>query len=151
MQVTRLTSENLPLFKDRVAKLAPDTPRRFGELSPAGMMRHLRTIIEMSLEEIPAVDRSTFFSRNIMRVIAFHVLPTWPKGKIKAPAEFTPDAGEFEQERQKLFAAFDRFADALRRDPERSTLHPLFGRHPLRYWARLHGRHFEHHFEQFGI
>lgn len=151
MQVKRLTSENLPLFKARIAKLAPDTPRQFGALSPAGMLRHLRAIIEISLEEVPAIDRSTFFTRNLMRVVAFHVLPTWPKGKIKAPDELTPDPGEFEDERQKLYAAFDRFTDALHREPDRATLHPLFGRHPLRYWAHMHGRHFEHHFEQFGI
>jgi oxepin-CoA hydrolase/3-oxo-5,6-dehydrosuberyl-CoA semialdehyde dehydrogenase len=151
MGFSRLTAKNLPRFQQRIGGLTADNPRKWGTMNAAGMLRHLRAVIEMSLEEVPVKDTSTFYSRTIMRVVAFHVLPTWPKGKIKAPSDFTPKADSFEDERKRFLAALERFVEAESSTPNRVTLHPLFGRHPLTYWAHIHGRHFEHHFEQFGI
>ncbi|MCC6153854.1 MAG: DUF1569 domain-containing protein [Candidatus Hydrogenedentes bacterium] len=152
MALARLTSENLPLFVSRLEKLTPDTPPKWGSLSSTRLLTHLRLLIEMSLEETAFQDRSTWFSRNVMRVLAFHVMPSWPKGKIKAPTEFTPESpSEFEEERAKCVAAFGRFVKAAAATPNRRTLHVLFGNVTLDYWSFMHARHFEHHFEQFGI
>ena len=152
MALARLTTENLPLFVSRIEKLAPDTPPKWGTLSPTRLLAHFRVVVEMSLEEAAYQDRSTWYSRNVMRVIAFHVLPTWPKGKIKVPAEFTPESAcAFEEERAKCVAALERFVNATAAMPNRKTLHAMFGNLTLDYWSFMHARHFEHHFEQFGI
>ena len=152
MPLAKLTRENLPLFRDRINTLKADTRPNWGTMTATGMLVHLRTLIEMSLEEGTYKDYSTFYSRYIMRFVAFHVLRTWPKGTVKAPGEFTPESSStFEEERAKLFAAFDRFAAAAAATPARRTRHSLFGSLTLRYWTFMHARHFEHHFQQFGI
>lgn len=152
MALAKLTRENLPLFAARIQQLTADTKPRWGSLSATRMLAHLRTLLEMSLEERQFTDRSTWFSRNVMRVLAFHVMPTWPKGKIKAPAEFTPESkASFEDERSRFLAAMERFTDEAAAHPQRKTAHTLFGRLTLEYWTFTHARHFEHHFQQFGI
>ncbi|MCC6796205.1 MAG: DUF1569 domain-containing protein [Candidatus Hydrogenedentes bacterium] len=152
MALARLTSDNLPIFISRIERLTSDTAPRWGSLSSTRLLIHLRLLIEMSLEETAFQDRSTWYSRNILRVLAFHVLPSWPKGKIKAPSEFTPEStAEFEEERAKCAAAFERFVRAAASTPNRKTNHVLFGGLTLDYWTFMHARHFEHHFEQFGI
>lgn len=151
MQVRRLTSETVEIFKNRVNQLTADSPRKWGTMSAAAMLRHLRHLLELSLSEVEVKDQSNVFTKYVVRPIAFHVLPDWPKGKIKAPDHLTPKAEDFDQERQKLIAAFDRFVDAVSKSPDKMALHPLFGSYPIHYWAFLHGRHFEHHFRQFGV
>ncbi|NUM52860.1 MAG: DUF1569 domain-containing protein [Candidatus Hydrogenedentes bacterium] len=152
MALAKLTRENLHLFNDRISRLTSDTQPAWGGLSATRMLIHLRTVIEMSLEERAFQDRSTWFSRNIVRYLVFHVMPSWPKGKIKVPAEFTPEPQDgFEGERAKLFAAFNRFVDAAAAQPNRKTPHAMFGNLTLDYWTYMHARHFEHHFQQFGI
>ena len=152
MALAKLTRENLPLFAARISKLTEDTQPKWGRLNAARMLAHLRTLIEMSLEERTFADKSTWYSRTIMRFVAFHVLPSWPKGGVKAPDEFTPDTGAtFEDERARCLAAFERFVNAAADRPDRLTSHVLFGPLTLDYWTFMHARHFEHHFQQFGI
>lgn len=152
MALAKLNRENLSQFKARIAKLSPDTKPQWGGLTPTRLLTHLRILLEMSLEEREFLDRSTWFTRNVVRVLAFHVMPSWPKGKIRAPDEFTPELGDaFEQEREKLLAAFDRFVEAAAAQPQRRTRHSLFGDLTLEYWTFMHARHFEHHFQQFGV
>lgn len=152
MKLAKLNQENLPRFRDRINRLTADKKPNWGTLTATGMLAHLRTITEMSLEEIPVKDYSTLYSRTIMRFVAFHVLPTWPKGKVKAPSEFTPDPNaNFEEERAKFLAALDRFTAAAASSPTRITRHALFGPLTLEYWTFMHARHFEHHFQQFDL
>ena len=152
MALAKLTQENLPLFAARIAKLTAETKPNWGTLTAARMLAHLRTIIEMSLEERAFEDRSSWFTRNVMRVVAFHVLPSWPKGGVKAPGEFTPETqATFDDERAQCLAAFERFTRAAAAQPARKTSHALFGPLTLDYWTFMHARHFEHHFQQFGI
>lgn len=152
MRLLKLTEQNLPTFTDRVMNLKPDTPGKWGKLDVSGMIRHLRFGVEMSLAEIPIEDHSTFFTRNVMRPIAFHVLPTWPKGKLKVPEHLTPKPdGPFSEERDKFLAALARFTATAAKEPQRVTVHEVFGPLTFEYWTFFHARHFEHHFQQFGV
>lgn len=152
MALAKLTADNLRLFTSRIEKLTADTRPKWGGLTSTRLLIHFRLLLEMSLEETVFEDRSTWFSRNVTRVLAFHVMPSWPKGKIKVPAAFTPESqSTFEEERAKCLAALERFAMAAAAEPSRKTPHALFGILTLNYWTFMHARHFEHHFEQFGI
>lgn len=146
-----LTSENVPEFKRRVALIRSDSKRRFGIMSAPGMLAHLTRAIEVSLGEIEVSDASNFFSRNVIRRIAFETPLPWPKGKIKAPDNFfRNDASDVDAERERLLVAIERFVKVAESEPQRRALHPTFGSLTLKYWQRLHGKHFNHHFEQFG-
>ena len=152
MPLANLTQSNLPRFIERIDRLSADTKPKWGEMDSARMLAHMRVIVEMSLGEGGHGDHSTWWQRNVVRPIAFSVLPTWPKGKIKVPERYTPVSdATFEEERAKLYEAFRRFTEALERDPTCVNPHALFGPCTLKYWSRMHARHFEHHFQQFGI
>ena len=69
MALARHTTRNLPLFVSRIEKLAPNTPPKWGGLSSTRLLAHFRIVIEMSLEEATFQDRSTWYSRNVMRVL----------------------------------------------------------------------------------
>jgi hypothetical protein len=143
--------QNEKIFAARINALTPQSQRQFGVLDPLKMMRHLRCIVEISLEKVVEADRSNFFKSTIICFLVFRVIP-WPKGKIRAPDAFCPEPeGDFETERKKLLEAINEFIAAAEREPQRKTLHPIFGRQTLRYWSRMHGKHFEHHFRQFGV
>ena len=116
------------------------------------MFAHLAWVSEVSLEEIQAQDTSTFLLRHILKRLVFQTPLPWPQGKIKAPPEYTPaPKGTLDDERARLIAAMERFVEAADREPGRKTAHPLFGPFTLKYWQLSHGKHFNHHLEQFGV
>ena len=139
--------------EQRAARIKADTPRLWGEMDAARMFAHLRRSIEISLGEYEAKDESSWFSRTVMRWVAFHVMRSWPKGKLKSPDYFTPsaDAGEFEAERAGFIEALGRFMAAAEEPHGRMGYSPVFGSHPLGYWRRIHGMHIDHHLRQFGV
>lgn len=152
MPVTFLTAATAGQFKERLRAIPADGQPRFGKLQPPALMRHLRKVLEVSLEEVKEPDISNIMTRSVLRYLFFHVFTNWPKGKIKAPDSFTPEPeGAFEEEREKALAAVDRFVVAQQENPARKTLSPLLGPITLAYWGRVHGIHMEHHFKQYGV
>jgi len=150
MSVIRLTTANLEHFSRRIATLKSDSPRKWGSMSPAKMLAHLRLTLELSCGDRPVPDNSSWFSRKIYKYLVYHVFP-WPKGRIKVPDQFSPEPEfSFDEERTKMLAAAQRFAETSAKEPTRSTVHFMFGPMTLEYWQHVHGRHFDHHLKQFG-
>lgn len=151
MGFAHLTRPNLEIFRRRVAAVEAHSVRHWGTLEPAQMLAHLRGAVEISLGDVAVKDGSNIFGRTIGCALVFRVLP-WPKGKIKAPEVFFPQAdADIAVERQRLEAVVERFVTDAEREPGRIGVHPVFGPLTLRYWQRAHGKHFAHHFEQFGV
>ena len=139
------------LFDARIDALLPDAHRRWGRMQPVEVLAHLRAALRLSLGRITLPDQSTPLFRNrFTQWILFGALP-WPRGKIEAPSHFQPTpADSMEEERVKLGKAMDQFVEALEREPQTTAVHPAFGSLTLRKWAKLHGKHFDHHLKQFG-
>ncbi len=151
MAVLILNSANLNVFVARIEAIRSDSKRLFGMMEPAAMFSHLSAATELSLGEIESVDISNFFSRHVVKRLVFQTPMPWPKGKIKAPDYFTPPPkGDADAERARLIALIKRFIETAEREPNRKTQHPIFGQLTLKYWQRAHGKHFDHHFAQFG-
>jgi hypothetical protein len=152
MKPQPLTSATVADIHGRVAKLRPDSVRKWGKLEPVGMVCHMARVMEISLGDHPVEDRSNFITRSrLVRWLVLETLP-WPKGRIKAPSFFTPaPEGELEDELKALLAAMERFAREMEANPDRRVTHPVFGPLTLRYWGVLHGLHFDHHCRQFGV
>ena len=147
----RLTDSTKSVFCARLNALTPQSQPQFGKLNTAGMVVHMRIVLELSLGEIVEPDHSTFFSRTVVRFLVYNVVP-WPKGKVKVPEQFTPPPrGDLDAERRALLATIGRFLAAEQREPGRKTLHPMFGPMTLNYWQKAHGMHFDHHLKQFGV
>ncbi len=151
MAITRLTPETLGRFKERLAGLKPDSPRRWGKMQPIQLLPHLRRTFEISLGDVPVETPPATFWRRGLRWLVFGVLP-WPKGRIKAPEMFFPAPGvSFEEERAATLGIMERFAAEVAREPDRPAPNPVFGRMDLRFWSLIHGRHLDHHLRQFGL
>ncbi len=152
MPIPELTSANLPYFVERLGRIESEQQRRWGKLTPAGLMRHLRYSVESTLEGGPKPkDRSVPLVRTLLKWLFFERFTTWPK-RVKAPAELTPPPeGDLNEERQKLIAALDRFLAEAAASPDRLEVNPLVGAQPLRYFAKIHGVHFHHHFRQYNV
>lgn len=153
MAVRELTRENLAYFADALSSIHSLDQRHWGTLTPEGLMRHLRTSIEISLGEGPKTrSMGVPVVRTLLRYLFFHWFTKWPGGKIKAPASFTPEAeGSLDEEREALLRAIGRFFDAVDSHPDRPAPNMLLGPQPLRYYGRIHGVHFAHHFRQYGV
>jgi len=151
MVVKNLNYATLDYYKKRVQELAANARPQWGKMSPAEMFAHVRRGIEISLGEVEVEDRSTPVLRHFLRLLFFHILP-WPKGKIKAPGIFFPkEQAEVEEERSKLLSALDRFVEKSKEHPNQIGVSPWLGPLKLRSWTRIHGKHMNHHLEQFGV
>lgn len=138
-------------FESRIRKLAVDTPRRWGTLDARSMLAHLTRSFEISLGEVQAPDQSIPVLRHLIAFMAFRLLPI-PRGRIKVPEIFTPRPElDFEAERRRCLNGLARFMGAAEREPELKTVNSLTGPTRLAYWRRIHGKHMEHHLQQFGV
>jgi len=135
-----------------LGRINASSDRRFGALTPADMLRHLRRTLEpVTGDYTPEADMSNFFTRTALFHTVFLVLP-WPKGKVKVPDWLTPPAeGDVESEREKLFVTMDKFVGMLEASPAGTCKNPLLGPVSLKYLGRLQGKHIDHHCLQFGV
>ena len=147
-----LNRDTLELHTTRINRLTTDSARKFGTLSPANMLRHLRFTTDISTGEQQSEDLSQPFVRAILWILFFNLITTWPGGKIKGPDFVTPTADkDFDEEKELLLAAMGRFVDKLESDPNEKHVNPGLGRLTMRQWSHLHGIHNHHHYRQFGI
>lgn len=153
MAVIEMLPENRAYFVEQFNRVAPDSARRFGTLTPVRMLHHLRYSFDTSLGNISDTpDWSKPVLRTVIRLVFFEWFTNWPGGKLKAPADWTPEETvSIDEERDSLIAKMDEFLAALEGDPQRRTVSPILGPTTIRYWARVHGVHFRHHFKQFNL
>ena len=133
----------------RIAKLGPDSQRRWGRMETAQLLPHLASGLKAALgEKILEGPPPGRLKGTFMRVFAIHYLP-WPEGKIPAPpgAFNTPDRG-WEEDRKAVVELIERFAATP--DERLGRMHPAFGPMSARDWDVLQYRHLDHHLRQFG-
>lgn len=146
-----LDRHQLPDFERRLMCLMPGAVRRWGTMDVSAMLAHLRKTFESVRDDTGIEDRSTWFSRTVVRFLVLNVLPI-PRGRIKAPAALFPaPCGAMEDERLLLRRAMQQFVAVAEAEPERRCRHPFFGLLTLRQWQRMHALHVDHHFRQFGV
>jgi hypothetical protein len=136
----------------RLDRLSPDTPRRWGTMTPHEMLCHLADSFramtgEREISRVPASG----FRRRVMRFVALQLPLPWPKGiptmpEVDPKRKGTPPA-VFETDRQALLALLRRFLS----EEARYTEHPTFGPMPRREWLIWGYRHMDHHLRQFGL
>ncbi len=144
-----LEKSTVPKFVERLKKIKMEDTPRWGSMRPDALMAHLRALLELSLEERFAPDYHMPLAKTALFRWGTLYLP-WPKGA-KAPEDILPaPESALEEEREKLIATMNRFTEAYSADPHRKTRSPLLGSMTLQNWARLHGKHLNHHLKQFG-
>lgn len=136
----------------RISAIQEDTQQQWGSMNAPRVLAHLLHSLKVPLGEASTDYHGNFFKKNVMRFLAFHTAMPWPKAKIPtAPGYEVDPEGSFEEQKQNLVSAVEKFVQLSESEPDREVLHPNFGMRKLQYWQRLNGRHFEHHLTQFGV
>lgn len=135
---------------ERLLRLEPDAPRRWGTLSVGGMLCHVADGIEQALGRRPDNDHSNIFFRKILKHLVLHM--PMPKG---APTSAKMDPSkegtrpqEFERDRNRVLALLEEAAN--RPEDRPFAPHPAFGPLTRRQRGILTWKHIDHHLKQFG-
>jgi DinB superfamily len=138
----------------RFGRLRPDSPRRWGTLTPAEMLCHLGDAHEWVLGiRVPPGAPPSGRRRPFFKWIALYTPIPWPHGVQTRPGldprlEGTRP-GAFEADRLRAIRSLGRIAAAS--PAALSPSHTLFGPMTARDWHRWAWRHVHHHLRQFGL
>lgn len=135
---------------DRLARLRPDAPRRWGRMTAHQMICHLNDSFQCAAGERQASPACNLFTRTIMKWGALHLPIRWPHGaptrpEIEQGRGGTPPS-DWDRDRGQLQAVIQSFSVRESFGP-----HPIFGEMSRRDWMIWGYRHVDHHFRQFGI
>jgi hypothetical protein len=141
---------NVDEVMGRLGCLRPDSPRKWGSMSPHGMLCHLADSFLTVLGERPASSKETVLSRTVVKWIALHTLLPWPHGVPTMPEVDQQIGGtrpvDFERDRHKVIDLLRRFVEA----ETRHGRHPGFGAMTREEWLLWAYGHCDHHLRQFG-
>ena len=135
----------------RIGRLTPTSARQWGTMTPDEMLCHLADSFAAVTGGRRASSAETWFSRNVLRLVALHTSLPWPHGIATRP-EVDPKQGgtrpvEFERDRKAVVEHVQRFAL-----PEtRCGRHPIFGALTRDEWLIWAYRHVDHHLRQFRL
>jgi hypothetical protein len=142
---------------ERLTALRPETPRKWGTLSPSEMLCHLgdatASVLDRASTESANASAEAARRRPVLKWIALRSPLPWPRG-LKTPAAVDPHAdgtkpNDFETDRQRAISGLRAFAAA----PASALAagHGAFGRMTIQDWHRWAYRHTDHHLRQFGL
>jgi hypothetical protein len=146
---TLYQNEARKLLSQRLARLRPDAPPRWGRFTAPQMLAHVNDGLRMALGDLPTAPKDLPLRYPPLKQLLVYVLP-FPKG---APTSRELLARVANAQWDAEVAAFPGLLEragacAGRRD---WPLHPAFGRLSSRAWGVLGYRHVDHHFTQFSV
>ena len=135
---------------DRLAKLSPDSERKWGKMSPSQMMEHVARALEMGMSDKPVKQMvvgkllSWMFRKEFLGEQPFK--PDRPTGK----NFIITDDPDFESTRERLSAVIAKFHD-LGESGTDGNVHGFFGPLTGKQWGETQYKHVDHHLRQFGV
>ncbi len=134
---------------ERIAKLTPQSPRKFGTMAAPQMVAHLTDQMTHTLGDVPVTPHGGILQFAPLRWLVIYVLP-WPKGSLKGPREaFVTKPTDWTADVARLCGLVERFGTTP--EPNRIPPHALFGKMTHKTWGVFCYKHFNHHLEQFGV
>lgn len=150
MFATVLNPKNIAEVQARLEELTEQSQRRWGTMTPAGMLYHLRAQQESAMAIVPNPPMYKSYAQHpVMRWLFIYILP-WPRGFRTAKAfdaNKQSDKVQLLEEEKKLF--IDRLEKFI--VYPNPLPHPLFGDLSKKMWSRMVYKHIDYHFRQFGV
>src|SRR3712207_356525 len=135
--ITLTTGDSLNTIIERVTRIQPDTPRRWGRMTAHGMICHLLDSFRFAVGERAASPATGPLHRTVLKWLALYVPLPWPKGTRPRPERERGVGGsrprEFERDRAELTALIDPFPP---QHPAPRPPHPIFGDLSVTEWMR---------------
>jgi len=144
-----LQRDFIPLLQ----KIDSSTNPRWGKMNAQQMMEHVSGFFKLSTDKlhIPLVtppEHLPKFKEFLMSEKEFREntkAPVLPDDPLPVRKKDLPEA------RKELEQEVNDFFNFFKDDPEKTTLHPVFGDLNFSEWVLLHYKHVKHHLKQFGI
>jgi hypothetical protein len=133
----------------RLERLTPNTPRRWGRMTPHQMVCHMTDGYRMSAGERTPTPIDNVITRSIVRMVALHTPLTWPKGVKTVPEADQEQGGTKPATWNRDLAELLERIQAFR--SVEGGRHPIFGPLTKREWDVWGFRHADHHLRQFGL
>ena len=135
-------------LRERLDRIQADTPRRWGTMNAAQMLRHMDEAFRMALGEVQLPDQSNAMTR-LSKAFVIGPMP-WTKNLPTAKGlRFKADDVEFQSARAALLESWERMLNSPEDHPYGD--HPLFGKMSRKDYAKLMHKHTDHHLRQFGV
>ena len=146
--------QTLGSLVERLRRLCPDTPRRWGTLTAGEMLCHLGDAHESVLgTRIPPGPPPSGVPRPLLKLLALYAPVPWPKGaKTRPGVDPRIDGtrpGDFEQDRERAIASLKGLAVAA--PATLAARHFMFGPMSALDWRRWAYRHVTYHLRQFDL
>jgi len=137
----------------RLNALQPESPRRWGTLTPHEMLCHLGDATAMVLRTRPRRQPVAHRQRRLLKLVALWTPIPWPHGRATSPM-LDPKAdgsrpAAFGDDRARALAGLEGVGAAKADTLE--PAHGLFGTMSLADWQRWAYKHTDHHLRQFGL
>jgi hypothetical protein len=133
-------------IESRVNALRPDTPRKWGSMTPDQMLWHVNQVLSLALGDITGPRTKSPIPLPIFRFVVL-TFP-WPKGAPTHPNAKAVAEHDFEAERARCLTLIDRFASRPVDGPW--PFDPTFGAVTGKFQSRQQAKHLDHHLRQFG-
>jgi hypothetical protein len=137
----------------RLGRLAPDTQRRWGTLTPHEMLCHLGDASAMVLTTRPRTEPVRTRHRPVVKWLALWSPIPWPHGwptnPLHNPRAQGTKPSQFTQDLARAIAGIDGIATASPNTLE--PVHGFFGTMSVADWQRWAYKHTDHHLRQFGL
>lgn len=143
---TLLDASDRAAILQRLRRLQPATPPRWGTFTAPKMVCHLADSLRVGLGEQRAQREDTLPRRTLLKWLVVYSPVPPPPGKIKtAPEMLLSGPTTWEQDLARVEELVGRLAST-----PTAAAHPFFG--PLNHggWGRLSWKHLDHHLRQFG-
>jgi hypothetical protein len=154
-----IRSQFLPLnavtagfYKSRIGAVQPDGVPKWGRMTPPELFQHLQKYVRAALEPVQDTGRPPlpWPLRKIALAMLLSPIPM-PRNIFTFEWLKPNDLGSVEVEREALVSSIDAFVERVSADPDMAPEHPLFGPLTMNQWAKLNGKHLQHHLVQFGV
>jgi hypothetical protein len=135
---------------ERLRRLAPESERQWGKMSPAQMMEHTARALDMALGKNPLKQiflgkmLSWMFRKGFFGGQPFK--PNRPTG----PDFIIKDEPDFESTRLRLSELITEFHGMGETGLE-GNIHGFFGPLTGKQWGETQHKHVDHHLRQFGL
>jgi len=136
---------------DRIARLTPQSERRWGKMSVAQMLAHCSVTYEMIYEDIH--PKPTGFRKFLLKAFVKNIVTSekpYKPNNPTAPAFIIKEDKDFVQERQRLIAYLSRTQQLGATYFEGKESHS-FGKLTATQWNNMFYKHLDHHLSQFGV
>ena len=138
--------------KTRLARLEPQSERRWGKMTAAQMMAHCSVSMQWAVGEV-VPERGALPARLMGRLVkpmVFRNEDPLRRNSPTAKSLIVADERDLATERERLLGLIDRFAAGGAAGCTKNP-HSFFGKMKPEEWAILMYKHLDHHLRQFGV